>query len=286
MSYSIEERGSPNTLDYRVFFKGPNGYVSPFHDIPLHATADKTVFNMVVEVPRWSNAKMEIATGEKLNPIKQDIKKGKLRYVHNCFPHHGYLWNYGALPQTWEDPNHKDEHTQQIGDNDPIDVCEIGYKIHKRGAVIQVKVLGCMALIDEGETDWKIFVIDITDPLANEINDIEDIQRLMPGYLKATQEWFRIYKIPAGKPENQFAFGGSAKNKEFAIKIINQTHAQWQELLANAASGNKISCENVSVTSPFKIEQADAKAIVDKAPAFGPAADIDAEVDKWHYVKL
>lgn len=34
---------------------------------------------MVVEVPRWSNAKMEISLKEKLNPIKQDEKKGKLR---------------------------------------------------------------------------------------------------------------------------------------------------------------------------------------------------------------
>ena len=56
---------------------------------------------MVVEVPRWSNAKLEISLGEKLNPVKQDIKKGKLRFVANCFPHHGYIWNYGALPQTW-----------------------------------------------------------------------------------------------------------------------------------------------------------------------------------------
>lgn len=30
---------------------------------------------MVVEVPRWSNAKMEIATKDPLNPIKQDVKK-------------------------------------------------------------------------------------------------------------------------------------------------------------------------------------------------------------------
>ena len=42
---------------------------------------------------------MQIATKEALNPIKQDWKKGKLRYVHNCFPYHGYIWNYGALPQ-------------------------------------------------------------------------------------------------------------------------------------------------------------------------------------------
>lgn len=54
---------------------------------------------MIVEVPRWTNAKMEISKEEPFNPIKQDIKRGKLRYVRNCFPHHGYIWNYGAFPQ-------------------------------------------------------------------------------------------------------------------------------------------------------------------------------------------
>lgn len=48
---------------------------------------------MVVEVPRWTNAKMEISKSETLNPILQDTKKGKLRFVRNCFPHHGYIWN-------------------------------------------------------------------------------------------------------------------------------------------------------------------------------------------------
>ena len=49
-------------------------FPSPFHDIPWQA-GDK-IYNMVVEVPRWTNAKMEIATKEKMNPIKQDVKKG------------------------------------------------------------------------------------------------------------------------------------------------------------------------------------------------------------------
>ena len=64
--------------------------------------------------------------GEELNPIKQDIKKEKLRFVANVFPHKGYIWNYGALPQTWEYPEHVDKSTNCGGDNDPIDVCEIG----------------------------------------------------------------------------------------------------------------------------------------------------------------
>ena len=31
--------------------------------------------------------------------------------------------------------------------------------------------------------------------------------------LQATYEWFRIYKIPTGKPPNEFAFHGEAKPK-------------------------------------------------------------------------
>ena len=34
--------------------------VSPFHDIPLNVEGQNGVFNMVVEIPRWSNAKMEV----------------------------------------------------------------------------------------------------------------------------------------------------------------------------------------------------------------------------------
>lgn len=106
---------------------------------------------MVVEIPRWTNAKMEVCSlyqcctilysclfevcsfqinlKECLNPIKQDIKKGLPRFVPNCFPHHGYIWNYGAIPQTWEDPNFVDENTKAKGDNDPIDCIEIGFRV-------------------------------------------------------------------------------------------------------------------------------------------------------------
>lgn len=69
------------------------------HDIPLYADEKNKIMNMIVEIPRWTNAKMEICLKETLNPIKQDVKNNKLRFVANCFPHHGYIWNYGALPQ-------------------------------------------------------------------------------------------------------------------------------------------------------------------------------------------
>lgn len=44
---------------------------------------------------------LQIATKDPLNPLKQDVKNGNLRYVSNVFPHKGYIWNYGAIPQVW-----------------------------------------------------------------------------------------------------------------------------------------------------------------------------------------
>ena len=33
--------------------------------------------------------------------------------------------------QTWEDPGHKDCDTGCCGDNDPIDICDIGNKVRE-----------------------------------------------------------------------------------------------------------------------------------------------------------
>ena len=128
-----------------------------------------------------------------------------------------------------------------------MDVCEIGELVATPGQVKQVKILGVMALLDEGETDWKIIVIDVNDPLAPRLNDIEDVERHLPGLLRATNEWFRIYKIPDGKPENQFAFSGECKNKKcvrpchdpqkaeqsprYATEVVRECADSWERLI-------------------------------------------------------
>lgn len=38
------------------------------------------------------------------------------------------------------------------------------------GQVIQVKVLGILAMIDEGEMDWKVIAINAKDPDAKNLN--------------------------------------------------------------------------------------------------------------------
>ena len=82
-------------------------------------------FNMVVEIPRFSQAKFEINREWPLNPIRQDVTSvitgneqrwtylvlehmpTHIRFLPNVFPWHGHICNYGALPQTWESPYHQ-----------------------------------------------------------------------------------------------------------------------------------------------------------------------------------
>lgn len=241
---------------------------------------------MICEIPRFSNAKLEISKEEPMNPIKQDIKKGKLRYVKNLYPYHGYIWNYGAFPQTWESPVEIDHDTQCRGDNDPLDCIEIGGGLMASGSVHPVKVLGVMALLDEGETDWKVIVIDVNDPMAPKLNDIQDVQEHCPGLLEATRDWFRNYKIPDGKPVNEFAFGGEAKDRSFAMKVISETNSFWKRLVSGAIPAKTeeydVAVANRNIAgSPGLVT--DATPMPPKGAAL-PDAPLDASVDHWAFV--
>lgn len=59
--YTVRKNGAPNTLEHRIFIEKDGVPLSPFHDIPLYANEQQTVLNMIVEIPRWTNAKMEVS---------------------------------------------------------------------------------------------------------------------------------------------------------------------------------------------------------------------------------
>jgi len=70
--YVPRKIGAPHTLEYRCYIEKDGQPVSPFHDIPLYANDQQTVLNMVVEIPRWTNAKLEVCPN---------------RYTHRCYSH-------------------------------------------------------------------------------------------------------------------------------------------------------------------------------------------------------
>lgn len=223
------EVGTRGTIDWRLFFhvEGSKQECSPWHHIPVSAGADAQgtlLHHFVCEVSKGSNAKNECATSEPGNPIKQDVKGGKLRF----YEHGNFEWNYGYLPQTWEDPAIVPADTGCPGDNDPLDCVEIGSTPLAVGAIAPIKVLGVLVLIDDGETDYKLIAISSADPKASLLNDVEDVEKHMPGTVHALREYFRDYKKSAGKI-NKYAME-AAQNRAYALKVIETTHEHWNDL--------------------------------------------------------
>uniref|UniRef100_A0A8C6BUN0 inorganic diphosphatase n=1 Tax=Monodon monoceros TaxID=40151 RepID=A0A8C6BUN0_MONMO len=253
--YRTEEHGQPHSPGYHLFFKN----VAEENGIPTKRARNdeyENLFNMVVEVPPWTNAKMETATEESLNPIKQDVKDGKLPYVANIFPHKGYIWNDG-----------------------------IRSKVLSHGDVVHVKNPGILALIDQDETDWKLIAINVNDPEASKFHDIDDVKKYKPGYLEAMLNWFRFYKIPEGKLENQFfAFNGEFKNKAFALKVIKSTYEYCKAWLTEKCDGGAINWTNVQVCdSPFHCSQEEARSLVESVP-FSLNKGSNEEDQVWHFL--
>ncbi|GMP50401.1 hypothetical protein CsSME_00017032 [Camellia sinensis var. sinensis] len=133
---------------------------------------------------------MEVATDEPFTPIKPNIKKGKLRF----YPYN-INWNYGLLPQTWEDPLSANSDVEEaLGDNDPVDVVKIGDS-------------------------------------HSLVNDVDGVEKHFPGTLTAIRDWFRDYKIPDGKPANKFGLGNKAATKDYCTcrESFTQVTAPQQE---------------------------------------------------------
>ncbi|CAK9436115.1 uncharacterized protein LODBEIA_P06730 [Lodderomyces beijingensis] len=286
-SVIAKSQGIKYTTTYANYATTTDGkLLSYFHDIPLDLDLGTQEANFVCEIPRWSNAKFEISPHLPANPIVQDVKSDAVRFVKNLFPYHGYIHNYGAFPQTWEDPTQ--EHAGLYGDNDPLDVCEIGSDILHTGDVRRVKILGALALIDDGELDWKVVVVDVRDPLASSVNDIDDVETLCPGLLSATRQWFKDYKLADGKAANRFAFEAKYKSAREALQVVADCHQSWQRLISGqVGTTEKVqslpAIANTTIKgSPGHLSEFDTK--LDDSPP-QPDAEVPQITNKNYYFK-
>jgi 3'-phosphoadenosine 5'-phosphosulfate synthase len=215
---------------FAAHFVGKDGVtpLSPWHDLSLYPAGSTAagLVNFVCEIPKGVTAKLEVQKKLANNPIMQDTKKGKLRH----YTYGPTFFNYGMLPQTWEDPSKKG-FNGTVGDNDPLDVMEIGSKPFKVGEMRVVKVLGDLELIDQGELDHKIIVIDAADPLAARLSSAADLPTIMPGVLENLIEWLKFYKTTDGKAVNQLS-SDTPMSPAGAAKVIAECHESWKALKA------------------------------------------------------
>ena len=106
-------------------------------------------------------------------------------------------------------------------------------------------------------------MIAADDVLAPMLNDIDDVERVLPGTIDVMREWLRLYasgrvsdagrltrtashhsprssrhryKTVDGKPENKFGMEERAMGREYTMAVVQETHEFWRKL---TSSGQK-----------------------------------------------
>lgn len=149
--------------------------IPPFkRTYPYHAWHDvdpgkPSAFTAVVEIPLGSSNKYELDKASGL--LKLD------RVLHSAVH---YPANYGLIPKTLAD------------DGDPLDVLILSSDPVYPMTLIAARPIGLMTMMDQGELDYKIIAVGITDP---EYNTYYDIHELPAHRLAVIRRFFEDYKI-------------------------------------------------------------------------------------------
>lgn len=215
----------------RVYLTNSNQKISPWHDIPLTTNPNKYHFPAVIEIPRHNISKFEVCLSEEFNPIKQDTRKNRYTSTKEIrhyarFP----LFNYGMLPQTWESPHKKDAKLGLSGDNDPLDLLDLSSIPVTCGSLIEVKIIGGLCLVDQGEIDWKILSINANDPLAAKLNNPKDLELVFPHLTSSIIDWFEHIKVFDGKGKNRVELPLIGPDE--CLDLITECHNDYKLLLS------------------------------------------------------
>lgn len=242
--------GSPFTPAFRVFLHDyKDRRISPWMDIPWRPLDEGSScvshtprFHFVNEIPRFTSAKMEMNKWESFHPIWQDRHKdGQLRFLK--YRNGKIPFNYGYIPQTWESDETVDPVTGLHGDNDPVDCVELSEEPHPIGSVHEVRILGALALIDEGAVDWKLLCLSVG--LEGKQKKNANVPLSVPSALADDlREWFLNYKTAEGKPKNRFALNGEVISGERAAAVATHCHLEWSKNQSRLQQLSKQKSEN------------------------------------------
>jgi 3'-phosphoadenosine 5'-phosphosulfate synthase len=246
VGYNTRQAGAYGTLNFQLFLtsSSSSSTLSPWHDVPLISSSSSRngdmLFNFITEIPKYSTAKMEVNKEVSGNPIMQDSKKSLPRYYKYGTP----IFNYGLFPQTWEDPSICNSEDHVCGDDDPLDVIEIGSNKLSMMSVTPVKVLGLFELIDEGETDYKVIVISESDKDFNNIHDMTSLEQYKPGVIQSLVSWLTEYKTSEGKGLNTLRSNIPSEKQE-ALKVMKECNERWSLLVSKSIPNTKSHYINV-----------------------------------------
>jgi len=216
-------------------------FISPWHHIPMRPKSDLAIVNVVVEIPQGTRAKYEMNKKRSCNPLVQDVKNGEYR----GFSYGEIPYNYGFVPQTWEDPSHQVLYnsTHHSGDNDPLDAFVVSGTRLRPGEVVAARVLGSFPMLDSGEMDHKLLVVNVADPEFGECKSLLELKRKDSKVIRKIVDWLFDYK----SPDKNIIIGCEINRRsqcqpvdqDLALSTINETHQHWEALHRGSAPHSK-----------------------------------------------
>lgn len=183
---------------------------------------DSTTVIAIIEIPAGTTEKWEV--DKHTGRIERDSIDGEPRSISYL----GYPANYGFIPRTILPKS-------EGGDGDPLDVIVLG-KSYERGDVLECEPIGVLKLLDNGERDDKIILVQTFFEFSD-VTALNDLEENYPGVLEILETWFVNYKGP-----------GQMKSEGFGDKN------EALQLISEAASAYKFEVEMNSYTtqSPIK----------------------------------
>lgn len=182
---------------------GAQEYVSPY---AYPQPEDTTEFFAVIEIPQGSFTKYEI-----------DAETGHVIVDRYQSMPVVYPANYGSIPSS------------RGGDGDPLDAIVYTREPIVPGAMIKVRAIGVLKMIDGGETDDKIVAVPVSDvdPTYDKVQTVADLPTIETERLEAL---FRVYKqLPAGRKVVELGgFGDASAAREEVAQAIRNYRGQNQ----------------------------------------------------------
>jgi len=210
----------------------PTADISLWHDVDLHVKTwldeDIGLFHYVNEIPLGTLEKHEVQPGEPYNRIVEDpVGSARLKAFGQPVP-----FNYGCFPQTYRDPDEIDELHGAPGDDDPLDVLDVSGHSVGVGDVVECRILGAVCLVDEGEADWKVFVVNTRAGPLSHARSVEDVEAVAPGRIQEMLGWMEDFKHSTGKDTATLHY--KIHDAEWATALVERDHASWRRLVTEA----------------------------------------------------
>lgn len=132
---------------------------------------------------------------------------------------------YGFVPQTYSaEKSAALSKTATHGDGDPVDICVLSeLPIDRADIIMDVRIIGGIRLIDNGEADDKLIAVLDGDPFYENVNDISQVHHVI---IDRMRHYFLSYKtIPGEPPKTKIE---DVYGHEVAYKVIQAGMDDYQ----------------------------------------------------------